>query len=346
MDNSGIGPESSSPFFQKDKTRFAMGIQGLVAKTNEKAAQIEALTRISPRKLDDQKNRAALWGNFYSFLWQLVENSRHVIKNESLISRMDFWLSSYSYIGEQRTNVLKQGILLSREWQKELKDLGIIDLNTSEEFTTFPFKYYLNMVALTRIQNRKIFMQNKEDTHPDETDPENLGRPAPLNSIIGFSGNGAFGSMYFMVYSTLNRLLSAGLQEEAISYFYTNLGNFASVFDLTFLTNCIKIEHDVLGTEGIEPSSVPLMQSIPEGDDATKEIEKAVTSSMKEDVKLFASMPSLQKKNTVFQLQLSELAWLMKRANITPNPDVMQIGITDLNTPHYPGEVTKITGRE
>lgn len=324
-----------------------MGIQLLVSSVNEHAAKIEALTRVSPRKLDDQLNRVAIWGNFYSSLWQMVENSRHVIKNENLISRMDLWLSSYQYIGEQRTVSINKGILLSREWQKELKDLGIIDLNISGEFATFPFKFYLNMMALSRIESRKRAIQfapDKEDVHPDETDAENLGRPSPLNSILGF-GNGTFGSMYFMVYSTLNRLLSAGQQEEAVTYFYSNLGNFASIFDLKFLINCIKIESDILGTEGIDQSSV-LTSSIPEGDKTTKELEEAINASMDSDKKRLSSLPPLLKKNAVFQLQLAEFAWLMKRANITPNPDVMQIGVTDLNTPHHPSEVTRFTGRE
>lgn len=325
-----------------------MGIQILVSKVNEYAAKIEALTRVSPRKLDDQKNRVAIWGNFYSALWQMVENSRHAIPNDDLIIRMDHWLSGYQYIGEQRIHSTHQGILLSREWQKELKELGIIDLNISGEFVTFPFKFYFNMMTLSRIESRKraiLFAPKKDDVHPDETDAENLGRPSPLNSIIGFSGNGAFGSMYFMVYSTLNRLLSAGQQEEAITYFYSNLGNFASIFDLDFLINCIKIESDILGTEGIDQSSV-LAPPTPEGDETTKELEEAVNASISSDKKRLSSMPPLLKKNAVFQLQLAEFAWLMKRANITPNPDVMQIGITDLNTPHHPSEVTRITGRE
>lgn len=72
--------------------------------------------------------------------------------------------------------------------------------------------------------------------------------------IVGYSGKSEFSYLYTNYSNRTFYLLSQGHREEAVSFFYDILGDFAPVFDLIFLKNCIKITELFSNEEIDEPS--------------------------------------------------------------------------------------------
>ena len=330
----------TDPVYQDSQSKFRDAIQSLVGAVNEKAAHIETLLRHSPGDMNERKYRILVFGNFYSFLWQLVENSRSEIRNKHLKNEMDAWLSSYVYDSKQKRVALTTGINLSRRWQEELKEVGIIDLN-KDIYTTFPFALYLSFVRSTGNYDSceglgisDMFETGKggqdpnldypggiADMLPDEIDVYRPGEdgPAPkhpegennqgqnypkaTNEVIGFGGNGAFAAMHGRYFSDMSMLMSKRQYKHAREYFYQYLGDVAVLFDLPFLDNCIDIESQVFGKH-------------------TETADRTYRDSM-----------------TVFQLHRAELSALMSRAHIFPKPDVRQIINSPFQVPQSIKEV-------
>lgn len=379
----GFSNSPNQPTFQTPGANIILEIRGLIPLLNESSAKLSLAIQHLPRDKNGHvhtekiPNDPTAWGSFSKFsfeLFRLMDNSLEKLPPD-LIRKYLVWKDKVLLtrkITDEAVTVYREGMNLSTEVQAHLYNLGIKDSN-KEEFVTFPFQYYLDQWAYSRIQFIKQFSNNFTDKNehlndsgvsslddgegsinnfPEEgidnegSQSQHSPRPDPMNSIIGFSG-GAFGSMYFTLFSHVNRLLSFNQADLAISYFYKNLGNFASIFDETFLQNCIKIENDVLNPPA-PPAKKPFFSCCtwmraprPSHSEKLRYSEYHVTNSLAQSTYKFKDVQASQKRTIIFQMHLAELAWLTKRAGITPNPDIMQIGITNLETPHYAHEVTK-----
>lgn len=376
-------PDQPKPTFQTPRADIILEIRGLIPLLNESSANLSlAIQHLQRDKnghvhTDKIPHDSIAWEPFSKFsfeLFRIFDNSLEKLPSD-LIRKYLAWKDKVLLtrkITDKAVDVYREGMNLSTEVQKHLYNLGIKDSN-KEEFVTFPFQYYLDQWAYSRIQFIKQFSNNfsNENTHLNDAgtstfdddgesindfqDPQTQAqgqgeqphRPDPMNSIIGFSGDGAFGSMYFTLFSHVNRLLTFNQADLAISYFYKNLGNFASIFDVTFLQRCIKIENDVLNPPA-PPVQKPFISCCtwmrnpnPSPSEMLRYSEYHVSNSLSQTTYKFKDVQASQKRTIIFQMHLSELAWLMKRAGITPNPDIMQIALTNLETPRYAHEVTK-----
>jgi hypothetical protein len=167
---------------------------------------------------------------------------------------------------------ISQGIEISKEFQTILFEFGLKD--TTVSFDVFPFELY------KEINDKRIsdYSDKTKNFNPAET-------ALPEFEIIGFSSKSEYSFLYTNYSQRSFYLLSEGRIDDARTFFYNILGDFAPVFDETFLKNCIEISNSFFKTK--------------EGTVSKTDYQQA------------------------YQMHKAEFSRLMIRANIHQQPDIM-----------------------
>jgi hypothetical protein len=218
---------------------------------------------------DDQHLIA--YQNFVYHLNRLYCYCAEFLPNE-LSDEISEWFDNAVISNDQMASQdhISKGIEISKTFQETLFDLGLKD--TSISFDVFPFEVY------KEINDKRTSDRAEKEFNPIES-------PLPEFEIIGFSSKSEYSFLYTHYCQRSFYLLSEGRVDDARTFFYNILGDFAPVFDVVFLENSIDITKRFIELDSKKPSRTDYQQA--------------------------------------YQMHKAEFSRLMIRANIHQQPDVM-----------------------
>lgn len=181
-------------------------------------------------EIDDDSTFRAVQ-DFVHAMIRLHEYCREFV-DADLSDRLDEWLESISISNSLDSAVITVGLELSSDYQAFLFDIGIKD--TIPKAESFDFELF-----------RRTAIDNKKRAGLPGPDDEDFD---PLNSnfeILGFGSKSEYSFLYSNYVNKSFCLLSESRTDEAREFFYNVLSDFAPVFDVLFLDNCIRISSSI-----------------------------------------------------------------------------------------------------
>ena len=229
MDTAGVYETSDSAFIS--------AIKRSVADVCDSMANIQTI--VSRKQFDPNGNLVpdrTVADSYQQFVFDLNRLFRYCgeVFPDLLNKEITDWISKVEITDTPETDHIEAGIELAEKIQKQMYLLGL--KNTAARIDVFDFKYYL-----------ETYSESDDETECEEYDPtEEDGI-----EIIGFSSKSEFSFLYGNYSNRSFYLLSEGKADEAQAFFYNILGDFAPVFDLTFLENCVAISKKILESEDL-----------------------------------------------------------------------------------------------
>lgn len=214
--------------------------------------------------------------DFVHALCRVHEYCREFLDAE-LSDRISDWVQEIVISESPEAESVSAGLAISTDLQQYLFDIGMKDTQPKAE--AFDFELYRGIISMNK---REAGLPAPDDAGFDPLNP-NL-------EISGFPGKSEYSFLYSNYVNKSFYLMSEGRVDAAREFFYNILSDFAPIFDLMFLDNCIRISGSIKGTR-----------------DEAEDVRETTESDY----------------HMIYLLHKSEFARLMMRAGIHHQPDVI-----------------------
>lgn len=287
--------------YDTEDSGFVFAMQRCIADLCDATAGLQVslkkeLTDSAGRYIEDVE-AAEKFRAFVFSLERLYRYSREILPAD-VTADIEAFVDAAKIRADLPANNIEKGLEAANKLQQCVHELGL--KNTSAGFDIFDFEFYY----LTERGD-----QNEQTESASEDDFDILDSDNGID-IVGFPQKSEFSYMFTHYSNRTFYLLSSGRVDDAMSFFYNILGDFAPVFDDIFLNNCINISKTFFAEKKSEKEN---------------EIRRTVLSK--------------SEYYKMYQLHKAQFSRLMVRAHVLLQPDIYDNRFPDYEPAQQPGGV-------